>query len=230
MDRRDFLKILGLGGVALTLPRPAGIVAAKMEALAAPPLHVGRCLIGPLADDERTFLMDKIGVGVDHATTAERYADYREKWAVAVFRRFMVGDKVSRSTVLRVRSSFMPDPTRSRRVVYEPNDDVELDGKETKAVEVPEFFSCHHAYRFSPGESLEFWYMPASRHDLPRFPLPKLTVSLGGYMIYKRELPRDALRTLAYHLIGDVQTMQLERGKAIEMGLCLPGEEEGIIA
>lgn len=41
MDRRDFMRSIGLGGLALTLPKPLEILAAKASDLAAPPLHVG---------------------------------------------------------------------------------------------------------------------------------------------------------------------------------------------
>lgn len=41
MNRRDFLKSLGLAGVALTLPKPIEVIAAKMSDIKGPPVQVG---------------------------------------------------------------------------------------------------------------------------------------------------------------------------------------------
>lgn len=49
MDRRDFLKTLGLGGLALTLPKPLSVFAAKVSDLEGPPVHVGLCRFRNLA-------------------------------------------------------------------------------------------------------------------------------------------------------------------------------------
>lgn len=233
MERREFLKMLGLGGIALSLPKPAGIVAARLAEITAPPLHVGRCQIGPLADDKRTFLMHKLSVGVQHGIQVAAYEDYCEKWDVTVFAKNMLGDRVVRNTIMRVRAYHMPDHVHRMREVFLPN---ESEGGEVyKSVMVPDYLSCPKTYRFLPGESLEFWFTPCSHADLPRFPLPKLSVSLGGYMVYKQEpiqTGRDYVlggRTISHHMFSDVETLQLERAKAIEMGLCLPAEEEGTI-
>src|ERR1051325_506745 len=43
MDRRSFLKSMGLGGMSLLMPRPLEVVAARMADISGPPVHAGLC-------------------------------------------------------------------------------------------------------------------------------------------------------------------------------------------
>ncbi|SRR5579871_211271 len=79
MDRRDFLKSIGLGGMALTLPKPLSVVAATMRDLTDPPIHMGlarfRGLGGLLIHD---FSLSYI----DPNVSRERHSDLVENWSI----------------------------------------------------------------------------------------------------------------------------------------------------
>lgn len=80
MDRRAFLKILGLGGVALTLPKPLSLLAP----LERPPLHVGRILFPPLGDDVSEFVMDGLSISPAPGIDSFRFHDFVDKWMLRV--------------------------------------------------------------------------------------------------------------------------------------------------
>ena len=229
MDRRDFLKILGIGGVALTLPKPIGIISAKMADLQGPPLHVGYCEIGPLANDQRAFMWDRLMVGLEHTLSIERYKDWSERWIFTMFLRRKKDDPDSRIMFMKVRANYLPIPMGDRFVVLRDP------GEGQVPWTTPHECRMHERHMWSPDEVAEFWFTPASSSDLPRFPLPKLNIGLNGLMIYKKEMQstgRDYVmggRTLHYSAFGEVRTVQLDRARAISMGLVSPEEPEGII-
>lgn len=79
MDRRDFLKTLGLGGIALTLPKPLDL----MANIAGPPIHAGLCRFR----DVQGFPFEGIGVVMDHwqvsgLFTQEQFAELKGKWTI----------------------------------------------------------------------------------------------------------------------------------------------------
>jgi hypothetical protein len=79
MDRRDFLKTLGLGGIALTVPKPLDL----MANIAGPPIHAGLCRFR----DVRGFPFEGIGVVMDHwqvsgLFTQEQFAELKGKWTI----------------------------------------------------------------------------------------------------------------------------------------------------
>ena len=230
MDRRDFLKTLGLAGVALTLPKPLDIIAAKMSDLQAPPLHVGYCEIGPLADDQRTFIWDRLMVGLWHTLPIERYTDWSQRWIFTMFIRRKKDDPESRIMFMKVQAYHLPTPYDERFVLLRDP------GEDRVPWTSPHQYQRHEPYMWSQDEVAEFWFTPASSSDLPRFPLPKLNLGLHGVMIYKKEpqsTGRDYMlggRTLHYTACAEVKTLQLDRARAIKMGLVPASEPEGIIA
>lgn len=230
MDRREFLKILGLGGVALTLPKPLGIVAAKMADLQAPPLHVGYCEIGPLSDDERTFVWDRLAVGLDHDTPIPRYLDFSERWNFTMFLRKKKDDPASRVMFLKTTVEQLTGLYNGRFT------QVRYPGDPGGPYVVPHEYQMFKSYLWDPDQVAEFWFTPASSSDLPRFPIPKLQLGMQGMMVYKKERQSSGLdhtfggRVLHYIVSGEVKTVQLDRARAIEMGLVTPAEPEGIIS
>lgn len=80
MDRREFLKTLGLGSIALTLPKPLNIMAARMSDLTAPPVHAGlarfRDLAGVMVYDFGISCIDR------YFANPNRYMDFVSTWEV----------------------------------------------------------------------------------------------------------------------------------------------------
>lgn len=80
MDRREFLKTLGLGGMALTLPKPLTLMAANIDG---PPVHAGLCRFREV----QGFPFEGIGVVIDHwqvsrLLTPEQLAELLGKWTI----------------------------------------------------------------------------------------------------------------------------------------------------
>lgn len=72
MDRRDFLRLAGFGGGALTMPKPLEVLAAKVADLTDPPLHVGFAHFNvPLGTTIYEF-----GVEVDFFSHKKTFAEY----------------------------------------------------------------------------------------------------------------------------------------------------------
>lgn len=87
MDRRGFLATIGLGGVALTLPKPLAILAD----IARPPLHVGRLVIPALGPDEQ-FLLYQVSIGPKRGLPMSQVSEFFDKWVFRMVLR-MPGDK-----------------------------------------------------------------------------------------------------------------------------------------
>lgn len=214
MERREFLKILGLGGVALTMPKPLEIVAAKMADISGPPLHAGFCEIGPLNDENRgQFVLQGISIGTADYVDLERRNDFYDHWAMTT--RFVTaGDR---------RRVWLAAPVR----VFPSNRDnfVYVDGRNPDGIAT--YLRPPMAYMFDIGERAEFWLTPTDRHDLPRFPLPKVTVILHGWHFDRTAKAQPKVYSNSYW--SEFKVVRLERARAIEMGLVDPSEPEGII-
>jgi len=226
MDRRSFLKTLGLGAVALTIPKPLDIIAAKMADLERPPLHVGYAETMPAKEcgEGGFYLMRDIGVRVERGISASRYADYTENWFVSMFLRKQ-GDKGRGIKYLQTRTSLIPNPELKHTVFDE----------EGKAHKVPSYLSSPMPVMFKPDDVLEFWFAPHSAlspTEPPNYLLPKLDVVLHGTRHYaepKVYIPQDGreytikrvprTRAIVYWHLFDVRNIMLDRARAIELGL-----------
>lgn len=222
MHRRDFLKALGLGTVALTLPQPLKIVAAKMEDLKRPPLHVGYVETMPAkpCGDGGFFVLHNIGVRVERGISPSRFADYAENWYVAMFLR-KEGDRTRGIKYLQARARCMAI----------------LEGKGLIGEPYPArpFVRSPIAFVLKPDDVVEFWFVPTGtdgQDERPTYPLPKLQVVLHGTRHYaepKASLPTTGreyvtgrvprTRALVYWHLCDVQKVLLDRARAIELGL-----------
>jgi hypothetical protein len=185
MDRRSFLKTLGLVAVALSVPKPLSIVSAKMADLERPPLHVGYCEAEPAhgCGEGGYFGLYNIGVRVERGISLERYLDYDGKWCIAIFMR-RAGVQGHGINWLQIPVHFMPNPENKIKAVDE-------DGRE---YETNDFLRRPHATALMNGDVLEFWVVPCDMTDpalLPRFHLPKLEVVLCGMKHYGK--PRQSV-------------------------------------
>lgn len=217
IDRRSFLKTLGLGAVALTVPKSLSVIAAKMADLERPPLHVGYAELSPAAHcgDKGYYLFYDLGINVERGITASRFADYNENWALSLFMRKR-GERGRGVQYLRTRTSYVPDPSHLLTQTDE-------DGKTFK---VPDFLQSSKAYVLKPDDVLEFWFVPHSamaETEPPNYPLPNLTVMLRGVMYYGSEQPGRS--TIHWHH-SKVSKVLLDRVKAIELGLISPATME----
>jgi len=227
MDRRSFLKTLGLGAVALTIPKPLDIIAAKMADLERPPLHVGYAKTMPAKDcgDRGFFLLQSIGVRVERGLSASRYCDYMENWYTSVFLH-KEGDKTRGIKYLQMPTSRMPNPEKDKWTTI---------GEDCKPHQIPAMLSSPRAYLLKPDDVLEFWFAPHSAlspTEPPNYLLPKLDVVLYGTRHYaepKVYIPQDGrqytvkrvprTRAIAYWHLCDVRNVMLDRARAIELGL-----------
>lgn len=141
MDRREFLKVLGLGGVALTLPKPLSILA-EVER---PPLHVGRLVFPNLAEDVTRFEMAGLSLEPERGLPTKRRSEFLHKWALRV--------------VLR-RPGEDIDMLRCPSWSVGPDFPAKPEGR----------YTLGHLWRFNPGERLECWLKPGEmpRYGLPR--------------------------------------------------------------
>jgi hypothetical protein len=226
MDRRDFLKSLGLGAVVFTLPKPLSIITAKMEDLKKPPLHVGYVEVMPAktCGARGFYLIYEMGVRIGHELTAAQYADYAENWTVSMFLRKQ-GDRTSGVQYLRTTARMMPNPENTITVYDE----------EGKPYQRPHFYTSPKALMLRPDDVLEFWFSPHSaayETEPPNYPLPKLEVVLRGVRHYAE--PQAAppgtgseyviggfpkTRAIQYWHMCEVKKVLLDRKKAIELGL-----------
>jgi hypothetical protein len=218
MDRRAFLKTLGLGAVALTVPKPLGIMTAKMEDFERPPLHVGFAETRPAdgCGDRGYFMLYDIGVSVEKGIDASRLADYTENWCISLFLRKRA-DPSRGIKYVQVGAGHFPDP--QRMVKYRDEDG--------RPAERPDFMTAPRAYVLTPDDVLEFWFSPHSAlydTEAPNYPLPKLKVVLRGVRVYPSEQRTGkgyvlGGRQMAYWHIADVKKVLLDRARAIELGL-----------
>ena len=213
MDRRAFLKTLGLGAVTLTVPRPLSVIAAKMADLEKPPLHVGYAELTPAAHcgDKGYYLFYDLGIMVERGITASRHRDYIENWGVSLFMR-KKGDPGKGVQYLRARAAHIPDPSNM----------VTRTDEDGNQFQVPDFLCSRKAYVLKPDDVLEFWFVPhsaMSATEPPNYPLPGLMVFLRGVIYYGANQPG---RSTIHWQYDNVKKVLLDRAKAIELGLVSP--------
>ena len=220
MNRRDFLKGIGLGGLVLTAPKPLAVVAAKMADLEAPPLHIGYCEIGPLADRQRAFELHGVtlrieGAGWDDLPSRDAVQEFYEKWVLHLLLRRTASKEVV--SWLRVPTRFLPGTSPDRDMGAPPG--------RVRAVSVP--YITHKAYRFSATETVECWLAPRPDETPPRHLLPRCRILFNGVMGYTEKGERQGhskVRSQSFFLYNEFEHVRLERAKAIELGLASADE------
>lgn len=209
MDRRDFLKLIGLGGVALTLPKPLEVVAARMADLERPPLHVGR--VSLTSRPEATFAMYDFTLHLPRTISKHAYSDFMEHWMLRMSAREQDGKTVD---YLRVACSFIPMGD-----AFDP----ELRGyggllagmtprRQPYVMGVP--------LMISPDRVMEFWLMP---DGLQRFPMPKAQLCFYGTQI-PRVSDRRHLAADRLFINASFEEVRVERDEAIRLGIALADE------
>jgi hypothetical protein len=208
MDRRAFLKTLGLAGVALTLPKPLEVVAARMAALDAPPLHVGHVSLRPR--DEARFVLYNFTMHLPRFISKYAYCDFLDNWQLRMsFRR--PDEKMV--DILRASCAVMPmgDP-------FDP----ELKGYGGLLAGMNPLhrrpFMMAVPMVVSQDDVLEFWLLPTGRQ---KFPMPPAQLCLYGdsVPITQRHF---GLSKLYINLSFDA--VRVERAEAIRLGIALADE------
>ena len=211
LTRRGFLQVIGLGGVALTVPKPFKVVAAKMADLERPPLHVGTAEIGPVDG----FTMHRLSLSADRLTEWEDYRAFGENWIFTMTFRSREG-KLGKTVFLNTPAAnvmFMPFP---KGFLYHMG--------------AGEFVQRRHlhmetGYRFDSGQVIEAWLVPVppglgeEESRPPLRPMPETTLILEGIM----EREGDFFN---HRVQSNFSKVRLERTRAIELGLVEPEEEE----
>lgn len=211
LTRRGFLQMVGLGGVALTIPKPLKVVAAKMADLERPPLHVGTTEIGPLD----MFTMHRFALNIGRLTTCKDAFSFSENWIFSMTFRDREG-KLERTNFVNMPVAF---------ALFTPLDSGFSGCMETEeSIELLRFeppVGC----RISSGEIIEAWLVPAppgpgeEKPRPPLRPMPETTLTVDGI------LEREG-RTFLHTVTSNFSKVRLERTRAIELGLVEPEEEE----
>lgn len=210
MDRRDFLKTLGLGGIALSLPKPLEVMAAKMADLEGPPIHTGlarfRNLSGVMVYDFSLSCVDQ------SFSFPHRYMDFINTWEVHLAAHENTRDYVPILQGVQVS-----------RLVQKEHDDprcTKVLGSRTS------LFRKSLPAKSLMGTMLDVWIVP---HGTAKYPLPSLTVNLHSEMVKDRDSSGKPMRP--YVMLGEpltlsaqVRSVRLERSRAIELGLVSPSD------
>ena len=199
MDRRDFLKSLGLGGMALTLPKSLDVVAARMADLTAPPVHMGlarfRDLAGIMVYDFSVSCVDPAFLDPG------RYVELINTWGV-----HMAAHEDGKNYIPILRNSL-------KRLVVKKSDE--------GPVFDPRFWKSQMPAKLLVSTMLDVWVVP---YEKPKHALPPLTVTLHGEVMQKTE-NSSWIQTFGMKDISvQVRTVRLERTRAIELGLISPSD------
>lgn len=209
LTRRRFLQAVGLGGVALTIPKPLNVVAAKMADFERPPLHVGTIEIGPL--DGFTFY--RFSLNIDRLTPLKDAVSFTENWIFAMIFRAQKGKLNWMNFVnIPVAVALFTPPGNGLSGYTDGEDPIWLPHFELPVV-----------YRFSSGYILEAWLVPCplglgeEKHRPPLRPMPETTLTIDGTMEREGE-------TFLHTVQSKFRNVRLERSRAVELGLVEPGE------
>jgi hypothetical protein len=206
MDRRDFLKSIGLAGVALTLPKPLSVVAAKISDLEDPPIHAGYARF----KIDRPFIFNDL---------YWRYS-VNEAPSIRDYDRFSHGTSVS--TFFGMEQRFSPG--------YRPR--VKLSWENIPTSHIPSFpdhipsFKANWGISFFPGEEIEIWCIP---HKTPAGEPGKLLPVdwvIQGLSEYNSLLDPHYQRSEVCYFWRPMSLVRVERTRAIELGLIKPEEPE----
>lgn len=150
MDRRSFLKVMGLGGTALLAPKPFEVIAARMADISGPPLHAGLCRFRELG----SFTLLDMGIVFDgwqqpSTIIQAKMADFLKNWTVHMAVRRQGGHylKISQKPISRSLFGF---------------NHKEMD---------------QGCLQLSNADTVEVWVVSDGQ---PRYPLPPLTACIYG--------------------------------------------------
>jgi hypothetical protein len=162
MDRRNFLKLMGLSGTALLAPKPLEVIAARMADLSGPPLHVGVARFRDL--NHFPFILQDAGIVLDgwqrrDAMTPQHMDDLLNNWTIHLAIRQHCGSylKVSQRPLNRCLFGFGRDQFAGPNIIL------------------------------TPADSVEVWIVPEGQ---PCFPLPALTACIYGPPTFSIREPR----------------------------------------
>ena len=208
MDRRDFLKAIGLGGVALTLPKPLEILAAKATDLVAPPMHVGRAEMTLEKGDYLGFVIYGMALDTPRDLRRDAWEDFMAHWVLRVAYRDLAGNL---KDILR---------TPCRALPMRPGPDPALGwcGNLLSAMAPKRPFYLPSPMILRPGDTFEWWLVPYGA----KRPLPRVDLVLTGTIDRPRGFLSPEVSTAYYSLPFD--TVRVDRTEAIRMGLV--GQEE----
>ncbi len=202
MNRRDFLKSMGLGGIALSLPKPLEIIAARMADIEGPPIHAGLARFRDLAG---VMVYDFSMSCVDPALLVpSRYMNLLDTWGV-----HMAAHENGENYIPVLKAPL-------RRLVDRYEDAPVID---------PRFFKSKMPSRLLVPTMLDVWIVP---YEKPKHALPPLTVTLHGEKTKQIEDPAGegwyASPLSQKDLSAQIRTVRLERTRAIELGLVSPSD------
>lgn len=202
LTRRGFLEMVGLGGVALTLPKPLKIVAAKMADLAPPPLHVGYCELRSSGTEREPYGLLNVSLCGPRDLSMARFEDFYGKWCLSLnFRRpngnllqFLKIRACHVSSEHRLAGELSEPPVWTRPVIY---------GMNTKP------------WIWPAEDVAELWLVPGDPfgQDAPKYPLPKRVYAALHGVRYRQGGRTD------YGTVGQFDHVRLDRAKAIELGI-----------
>lgn len=185
MNRRDFLKLVGLGGTALLAPKPLEVIAARMADLSGPPLHVGVCRFREL----HNFALQDVGILLDRwqhkdALAPGQQADLLRNWTVHLAVRRGAGRDYLRIGQRLLGRSVFGFPGREE--ASEPS------------------------ILLRRSDSVEVWIVP---QGAPRFPLPLLSACVYGPVPASDRQPRETA-TLPIRTVRLERARAIELGLA----------------
>ena len=200
VSRRGFLQLVGLGGVALTVPKPLKIVAAKLEELSQPIFHCGYARL-TVPSCER-FLVYNIIMKTATGITRERYENFYENWVLSML---LKQDEDKYINFLKIPARMVPSGNDPREYML--------------ATATP--------WMFSTGDQLDFWLTPGGK---PRFPLPEVYLAVRGQVIRPSSEHWGGKAGSPYWLCaepdGRFEGVRLNRVQAEKLGLWTPEEKD----
>ena len=221
MDRRDFLKMIGLGGMALTLPKPLSVFAAKARDLEQPPLHVGHTRFRNM---EKFSVHDlALEISPDAFKTPEEYTDFIGHWFLHL-------------NIRRDERSYLPlIQDRAEKYLVDPF--FTRGNNEEHAWSVRGFIRkvrpgiiSGASINLLQNDALDVWLVPTGE---PKHPLPSsLRVSLFGPPKWNESVrwsngnPLWPPGTVSVqdHIHQPLRAVRLERTRAIELGFASPSD------
>ena len=210
MDRRDFLKAIGLGGIALTIPKPLKIVAATIADLADPPLHAGVTEIGPLPG----FSIRGISLSVHRLTAMQEWASFAKNWRFTMAMR--AGKLLNQVVTSRVETILTVPLAFNRSANLSTGLSSELP-----------YVRWPSPYFLGEEETVEGWLVatPWSSYDEEEGPRPPLRPLPDVRLFLHGTLLKDD-RFFQMPLWSKFEHVRLDRARAIELGLADPAEPE----
>ncbi len=198
MDRRTFLTSIGLGGLALTIPKPLSVVAAKLSDLKDPPIYAGHT----------SFKIDRPFVLYDlYWNYPVNYPAGIEHPSIRDYNLFTHGTTVSLFS-------------RGTRIMWEqlPTSHIPSAREWGEAVK-PKF---GWGISLPPGEEVELWCVPRLTSSGEHGKLLPVDWTIQG--LWKPSDKHSGFQ--AWYFVNKMKLVRIERDRAIELGLASPEEPE----